>query len=123
MTVRCVAANRTVTPRAVIRRPAWSREARNQSDWPARTRSQPGAARTVQNMDASLAVPTATSVRAMPVKLLFDNRTVINNHLARARGRKVSFTHLIGWAIGQAIKPLPEMNTGSQIGDGNPTQP
>ena len=36
-----------------------------------------------------LTVPTATSVRNMPVKLLWDNRTVINNHLARARGGKV----------------------------------
>jgi len=80
------------------------------------------AARTVQNMDASLAVPTATSVRAMPVKLLFDNRVVINNHLARARGGKVSFTHLIGWAIVQAIKAMPEMNTGFEIIDGKPNQ-
>ncbi len=80
------------------------------------------AARTVQNMDASLAVPTATSVRAMPVKLLFDNRVVINNHLARARGGKVSFTHLIGWAIVQAIKAQPEMNTGFEVVDGKPNQ-
>ncbi len=80
------------------------------------------AARTVQNMDASLAVPTATSVRAMPVKLLFDNRIVINNHLARARGGKVSFTHLIGWAIVQAIKSMPEMNTGYEVVDGKPNQ-
>ena len=47
-------------------------------------------------MDASLEVPTATSVRAVPAKLLVDNRIVINNHLARGRGGKVSFTHLIG---------------------------
>ncbi|MEO6605954.1 MAG: multifunctional oxoglutarate decarboxylase/oxoglutarate dehydrogenase thiamine pyrophosphate-binding subunit/dihydrolipoyllysine-residue succinyltransferase subunit, partial [Aeromicrobium sp.] len=80
------------------------------------------AARTVQNMDASLAVPTATSVRAMPVKLLFDNRIVINNHLARARGGKVSFTHLIGWAIVQAIKAMPEMNTGFEVVNGKPNQ-
>ncbi|WP_444541786.1 2-oxoglutarate dehydrogenase E1 subunit family protein, partial [Asanoa siamensis] len=53
------------------------------------------AAKIVQNMDASLAVPTATSVRAVPAKLLVDNRIVINNHLARGRGGKVSFTHLI----------------------------
>ena len=54
-------------------------------------------------MDASLEVPTATSVRSVPVKLLFDNRIVINNHLARARGGKVSFTHLIGWAVIRAL--------------------
>ncbi len=34
----------------------------------------------------------STSIRSVPVKLLWDNRTVINNHLARARGGKVSFT-------------------------------
>ena len=69
-------------------------------------------ARTAQNMDASLTVPTATSVRSLPVKLLFDQRTVINNHLARARGGKVSFTHLIGYAVVQAVKAIPAMNSG-----------
>jgi 2-oxoglutarate dehydrogenase E1 component len=80
------------------------------------------AARTVQNMDTSLTVPTATSVRAVPVKLLFDNRTVINNHLARARGGKVSFTHLIGFAVVKALKAMPEMNTGFEVVDGKPNQ-
>ncbi len=80
------------------------------------------AARTVQNMDTSLTVPTATSVRAVPVKLLFDNRTVINNHLARARGGKVSFTHLIGYAVVKALKAMPEMNTGYEVVDGKPNQ-
>jgi 2-oxoglutarate dehydrogenase E1 component len=81
------------------------------------------AARTVQNMDASLAVPTATSVRSVPVKLLFDNRTVINNHLARARGGKVSFTHLIGYAVVKAAAAMPEMNTGYETNEkGKPVQ-
>jgi 2-oxoglutarate decarboxylase len=74
-------------------------------------------------MDASLTVPTATSVRSVPVKLLFDNRTVINNHLRRARGGKVSFTHLIGYAVVQALKAIPEMNTGYAVdGKGKPVQ-
>ena len=80
------------------------------------------AARTVANMDASLTVPTATSVRSVPVKLLFDNRIVINNHLGRARGGKVSFTHLIGYAIVKALKAFPEMNVGFDIVNGKPTQ-
>jgi 2-oxoglutarate dehydrogenase E1 component len=81
------------------------------------------AARTAQNMDASLTVPTATSVRSVPVKLLFDNRTVINNHLRRARGGKVSFTHLIGYAVVQALKAIPEMNTGYTTDEkGKPVQ-
>ncbi len=61
-------------------------------------------------MESSLHVPTATSVRAVPAKLLFDNRVVINNHLRRARGGKVSFTHLIGWAVVKALAVHPEMN-------------
>ena len=77
-------------------------------------------ARTAQNMDASLTVPTATSVRTVPVKLLWDNRTVINNHLARARGGKVSFTHLIGYALIKALKTMPEMNVGFDTIDGKP---
>lgn len=77
-------------------------------------------ARTAQNMDASLSVPTATSVRSVPVKLLWDNRTVINNHLARARGGKVSFTHLIGYALVKAVKAMPEMNNGFDVVDGKP---
>lgn len=77
-------------------------------------------ARTAQNMDASLTVPTATSVRSVPVKLLWDNRTVINNHLARARGGKVSFTHLIGYALVKAVRAMPEMNVGFEVVDGKP---
>ncbi|MDQ1287043.1 MAG: multifunctional 2-oxoglutarate metabolism enzyme [Actinomycetota bacterium] len=68
------------------------------------------AARVVTNMEASLRVPTATSVRAVPAKLLIDNRIVINNHLGRARGGKVSFTHLIGFALVESLARMPEMN-------------
>jgi 2-oxoglutarate decarboxylase len=78
------------------------------------------AARIVQNMDASLAVPTATSVRAVPAKLLADNRIVINNHLTRGRGGKVSFTHLIGYAVVQALALHPEMNNSYASADGKP---
>ncbi|PGH52288.1 multifunctional oxoglutarate decarboxylase/oxoglutarate dehydrogenase thiamine pyrophosphate-binding subunit/dihydrolipoyllysine-residue succinyltransferase subunit [Streptomyces sp. Ru87] len=74
-----------------------------------------------KNMNASLELPTATSVRAVPVKLLFDNRIVINNHLKRARGGKVSFTHLIGYAMVQALKAMPSMNYSFTSVDGKPT--
>jgi 2-oxoglutarate dehydrogenase E1 component len=69
------------------------------------------AARVVQSMEGSLSVPTATSVRVVPAKLLIDNRTVINNHLKRGRGGKVSFTHLIGYAMVKAARAMPEMNS------------
>lgn len=75
------------------------------------TRLRGIAAKVVENMDASLDVPTATSVRSVPAKLLVDNRTVINNHLKRARGGKISFTHLIGFALIEALKVMPEMNS------------
>ena len=84
------------------------------------SRLRGAAARTAQNMTASLSVPTATSVRAVPAKLLIDNRIVINNALQRGRGGKISFTHLIGYAVVQAVKALPEMNAAFAEEDGKP---
>ena len=78
------------------------------------------AARVVTNMDASLSVPTATSVRAVPAKLLIENRLIINQQLARGRGGKISFTHLIGYAIVRALKTIPEMNYSFTTVDGKP---
>ncbi|MFN8226945.1 MAG: multifunctional oxoglutarate decarboxylase/oxoglutarate dehydrogenase thiamine pyrophosphate-binding subunit/dihydrolipoyllysine-residue succinyltransferase subunit [Mycobacterium sp.] len=78
------------------------------------------AAAIVKNMDASLDVPTATSVRAIPAKLMIDNRVVINNHLKRTRGGKVSFTHLLGYAIVQGVKAFPNMNRHFAEIDGKP---
>ncbi|WP_041775837.1 multifunctional oxoglutarate decarboxylase/oxoglutarate dehydrogenase thiamine pyrophosphate-binding subunit/dihydrolipoyllysine-residue succinyltransferase subunit [Blastococcus saxobsidens] len=78
------------------------------------------AAAVVKNMNASLTVPTATSVRAVPAKLLADNRIVINNHLARARGGKISFTHLIGYALIRALEAFPNMNSAFAEVDGKP---
>jgi 2-oxoglutarate decarboxylase len=70
-----------------------------------------GAANAIaKNMTASLELPTATSVRAVPAKLLADNRIVINNHLKRTRGGKLSFTHLIGYALVKALADFPNMN-------------
>jgi len=73
------------------------------------------------NMDESLTVPTATSVRTVPAKLMIDNRIVINNHMARTRGGKVSFTHLIGWALIQALKAFPSQNVYYAELDGKPS--
>jgi 2-oxoglutarate dehydrogenase E1 component len=77
-------------------------------------------ARTAANMTASLGVPTATSVRSIPAKLLIDNRIVINNHLGRGRGGKISFTHLIGFAVVKALQANPEMNYSYAEADGKP---
>ncbi|MRH28853.1 multifunctional oxoglutarate decarboxylase/oxoglutarate dehydrogenase thiamine pyrophosphate-binding subunit/dihydrolipoyllysine-residue succinyltransferase subunit [Microbacterium sp. SYP-A9085] len=73
------------------------------------------------NMDQSLTVPTATSVRTIPAKLMIDNRIVINNHMARTRGGKVSFTHLIGWALVQTLKEFPSQNVSYAEVDGKPS--
>jgi 2-oxoglutarate decarboxylase len=72
------------------------------------------------NMDASLSVPTATSVRTIPAKLMIDNRIVINNHLKRSRGGKVSFTHIIAWAIVETLKEFPSQNVFYDEIDGKP---
>jgi 2-oxoglutarate decarboxylase len=69
------------------------------------------AARIVQAMEASLQVPTATSFRVVPARLLEVNRDVLNSHLRRQRGGKLSFTHLIGYAVVKAIQAMPVMNS------------
>ena len=77
-------------------------------------------ARVVTNMEASLKVPTATSVRSVPAILLQENRTFINNHLARQRGGKVSYTHIIAYAVAKAVSDIKEMNTAYTVVDDKP---
>src|SRR5437016_661530 len=77
------------------------------------------AARLVQNMTDSLSVPTATSFRDSAVDTLDARRKELNAQLA-ARGKKVSFTHLIGFAIVQAAKQLPVMTHAFQEVEGKP---
>ncbi|MDQ2940826.1 MAG: multifunctional oxoglutarate decarboxylase/oxoglutarate dehydrogenase thiamine pyrophosphate-binding subunit/dihydrolipoyllysine-residue succinyltransferase subunit, partial [Chloroflexota bacterium] len=64
------------------------------------------AARLAQNMTASLAVPTATSFRDVDVAVLESRRKELN---AQVAPRKVSFTHLIGWAIVRAVREQRSM--------------
>jgi len=77
-------------------------------------------ARIVKNMDASLGVPTATSARSIPVKMLEENRRVINAHQSTVSGPKISFTHLIAWAIVRALEKHPRMNVAFDEIDGQP---
>ncbi len=74
----------------------------------------------VKNMDQSLEVPTATSVRDVPAKLLEVNRRIINNYLRRSRGGKVSFTHLIAYAMLRAANDVPAMLKTYSVVDGKP---
>ncbi|HEV7958286.1 MAG TPA: multifunctional oxoglutarate decarboxylase/oxoglutarate dehydrogenase thiamine pyrophosphate-binding subunit/dihydrolipoyllysine-residue succinyltransferase subunit [Acidimicrobiales bacterium] len=69
------------------------------------------AARIVTNMEASLAVPTATSVRTVAARLLEINRAALNESLARSSGAKVSFTHLIAYAIVKGLGEVPALNS------------
>ena len=76
----------------------------------------------VANMERSLSVPTATSFRNVPAKLLEVNRRVINGYRSRNGLSKVSFTHLIGYAVVRAIADaVPVMNSSFVEGsDGKP---
>ena len=77
------------------------------------------AARLVQNMTESLSVPTATSFRDIAVDVLDARRKTLNAALA-AKNRKVSFTHLIGWAIVQAAREFPVLTHSFHEYDGKP---
>jgi 2-oxoglutarate dehydrogenase E1 component len=68
------------------------------------------ATKIVENMDQSLEVPTATSLRVLPVKMMIEDRTIINRHLVKRHEPKASFTHFICWAVIQAIKEFPSIN-------------
>ncbi|MEL4506183.1 multifunctional oxoglutarate decarboxylase/oxoglutarate dehydrogenase thiamine pyrophosphate-binding subunit/dihydrolipoyllysine-residue succinyltransferase subunit [Luteococcus sp. H138] len=76
--------------------------------------------RTAKAMDNSLSMPVATTVRSVPMKLVIDQRTVINNFLKRSKGGKVSFTHIIGFAMVQALKAIPAMNNAYGEENGKP---
>lgn len=78
------------------------------------------AQRILDNMTASLTVPVATSQRTIAVKLLEENRILINNHLKKKNEGKISYTHIISWAILKAISKNQVMNNGFTIIDGKP---
>ena len=59
-----------------------------------------------QAMNESRSVPTATSFRTLPVDVLDAKRKALNGAL-KERGMKVSFTHLIAWAIVEAAASGP----------------
>ncbi|MCI0448419.1 MAG: multifunctional oxoglutarate decarboxylase/oxoglutarate dehydrogenase thiamine pyrophosphate-binding subunit/dihydrolipoyllysine-residue succinyltransferase subunit [Chlorobi bacterium] len=76
--------------------------------------------RIIENMTASLTIPTATSFRTIPVKVLEENRLIINNYLKKKNLGKISFTHIIGWAIVQAIESMHVMNNAFTFINGLP---
>src|SRR5438132_12260784 len=103
-------------PKAAAPKPKAKAETRQPEEQPAadadaREPIRGAAARIVSNMEASLAVPTATSVRTVPARLLEVNRKVLNGYLGRTGQGKVSFTHLIGYAVVKAVETVPNMNS------------
>jgi 2-oxoglutarate dehydrogenase E1 component len=76
----------------------------------------------VENMEASLTVPTATSNRRIPVKVLDENRRTINKHLQETGRGKASYTHIIAWAIVRALEEFPQLNDGFEIVNGTPSR-
>ena len=68
------------------------------------------AARIAENMNASLSVPLATSQRVIPVKVIDENRRIVNEHRALTGKSKISYTHIIGWAIVKAVQSNPTLN-------------
>ncbi len=77
------------------------------------------AAMLAKAMDESRAVPTATSFRTVAVDTLDAKRKAINSVL-KERGLKVSFTHLVAWAIVQATRDFPVMVRTFEERDGKP---
>ncbi|MEX0844792.1 MAG: multifunctional oxoglutarate decarboxylase/oxoglutarate dehydrogenase thiamine pyrophosphate-binding subunit/dihydrolipoyllysine-residue succinyltransferase subunit [Balneolaceae bacterium] len=77
------------------------------------------ATKIVENMDESLEVPTATSLRVLPVKMMVEDRTIINRHLIQKNEPKASFTHFIAWAIIRALRDYPNLNSSYLFKDKN----
>ncbi|MGH9440656.1 MAG: multifunctional oxoglutarate decarboxylase/oxoglutarate dehydrogenase thiamine pyrophosphate-binding subunit/dihydrolipoyllysine-residue succinyltransferase subunit [Thermoanaerobaculia bacterium] len=73
-----------------------------------------------QNMKASLEVPTATSQRLVSIKLLEENRRLVNDSRAVNDLGKVSFTHLIAWAVVRALSEFPRLNDSFADNAGQP---
>ena len=81
-----------------------------------------GALKIVENMETSLTVPTATSNRQVPVKVLEENRALVNQYLKEHKRGKASYTHFVAYAILRAVERFPQMNDGFAIVDGQPAR-
>jgi 2-oxoglutarate decarboxylase len=111
---------RSETAPSVSEEPSQASGARTETPPEGAERLRFGAERIARNMESSLEIPTATSVRFVPAKLLEENRRVVNRFLDARGGGKVSFTHLIGWAIIRALEAVPVMKSSFREVDGTP---
>jgi 2-oxoglutarate decarboxylase len=125
------ASSQTSSPASAQAQPSAQTQAASspatQSSAPAQLRgeTQPirgGALKIVENMEASLGVPTATSNRHVPVKVLEENRALVNQFLKEHKRGKTSYTHFIAFAILRAVERFPQMNDGYAVVDGHPAR-
>ena len=78
------------------------------------------AGRIAENMGASVFIPLATSQRTIAVKVMEENRRIVNQHRSIAGKSKVSFTHIVGWAVVKALAEIPALNHAYSERDGQP---
>ncbi len=78
------------------------------------------AARIAENMNASLSIPLATSQRVIPVKVIDENRRIINEHRTLVGKSKISYTHVVGWAIVKTVETSPALNQAFAEVNGEP---
>jgi 2-oxoglutarate dehydrogenase E1 component len=72
-----------------------------------------------ENMSASLTLPTATTMREVAVKLIEENRRIVNEFRTKAGASKISFTHIIGFAMVEALQTNPALNHAFALVDGD----
>lgn len=77
-------------------------------------------AKIIENMEESLKIPTATSLRTIPAKLLEENRRIINYNLKRLSKGKISYSHIIAFAIVKALKKFPSINNSYELKNDKP---
>ena len=77
-------------------------------------------AKIIENMEQSLSIPTATSLRTISVKLLEENRRIINHHLSRLKQGKISYSHIVAYSIVKALKNFPSLNNSFAVINGQP---
>ena len=80
------------------------------------------AAKIAGNMNASVTIPLAASQRIIPVKVMDENRRIINQHRTLVGRGKVSYTHIIGWAIVKALENFPGLNQAYTESNGQPAR-
>ena len=77
----------------------------------------------VKHMEESLLIPTATSFRTIRVDVLDERRRRLNQGVqAQGRPEKLSYTHLVAWAITRAVKDVPTMAVAFDRVEGVPTR-